>query len=159
MTKVLVAHASRFGSTAETAGRVADVLEASGLEVERRPASEVRSLDGYDALVLGSGIYAGRLHKDARRLLGRVGGLPLAVFAMGPGKPEEFDAARVQLEGALEHAGAAPLLAEVFGGVFDPARLRFPLNRLPSMDLRDWDAVEAWARDVAAVLEGRLAAV
>ena len=38
----------------------------------------------------------------------------------------------------------------VFGGVFDPTGLRFPdanpaMKKLPPSDLRDWEAIEAWA--------------
>jgi menaquinone-dependent protoporphyrinogen oxidase len=149
MTKVLVTHASRYGSTAETCERVAEVLADAGLETVSVPAREVRAIDGYDAVVLGAGIYFGRLHQEARRLLPLLRDVPLFVFAMGPAKPDDLDASRVQLERALERAHVAPLSAQVFGGVFDPAKTRFPLNRLPAVDVREWDDVEAWARDVA----------
>jgi len=49
----------------------------------------------------------------------------------------------------------APIAHEVFGGKFDPAKLRFPYNlvpylkRLPASDIRDWNAIRAWASTVA----------
>jgi menaquinone-dependent protoporphyrinogen oxidase len=155
MTRVLVTYASRYGSTQETAERVATLLEREGATVDRLPARELRTVEGYDAFVLGAGIYAGRLHKDARHALPLLRDVPLFVFAMGPAKADDFDAARVQLERALEHANVAPLSAQVFGGVFDPAKARFPLNRMPAVDIRDWEDVEAWARQVAALALAR----
>jgi len=53
-----------------------------------------------------------------------------------------------------------PVEVKVFGGKFDPATLRFPFNVLPGMkklptsDIRDWDAIAAWGRGLAESLEG-----
>ena len=54
---VLVAYATRYGSTQEAAEAVAATLRERGLEAEVRPAREVRSLDGYNAVVLGAPLY------------------------------------------------------------------------------------------------------
>jgi menaquinone-dependent protoporphyrinogen oxidase len=148
MTHVLVAHASRYGSTTETAARIAQVLAAEGLTVELRPAREVDSLEAYDAVVLGTGIYVGRLHRDARGLLSRIGDVPLAVFGMGPQKLDDLEATRAQLDRGLERV--TPFATTVFGGVWDPAKARFPLNKVSAYDVRDWESVEEWAREVAA---------
>jgi hypothetical protein len=44
----------------------------------------------------------------------------------------------------------------MFGGRFDAALLRFPLNKLaglaPASDIRDWEAIRAWARNLPALL-------
>jgi len=44
----------------------------------------------------------------------------------------------------------------VFGGKYDPAYLRFPINLLagkePASDLRDWNAIRAWAADLKPIL-------
>jgi menaquinone-dependent protoporphyrinogen oxidase len=147
---ILVAHASRHGSTRETAEAVAGELRTLGLDVEVAAAAEVRSVEAYDAVVLGGALYTGRLHKDARAFLRRHGAeRPLAVFAMGPKTlaADEVAASRAQLDKAL--AGLEPVSAAIFGGVVDPAKLRFPFSRMPASDARDWDAVRAWARDLA----------
>ncbi|HEU4571670.1 MAG TPA: flavodoxin domain-containing protein, partial [Candidatus Limnocylindrales bacterium] len=57
---VLVAVASRHHSTYEIGSRLAAALEAAGLGADLRRPEEVVTLDGYDAVVLGSGVYAGR---------------------------------------------------------------------------------------------------
>jgi hypothetical protein len=71
----------------------------------------------------------------------------VAVFAMGPRTAAEADVAesRRQLESALAgHPELHPVATAVFGGAFDPAQHRFPFNRMPAADARDWNAIRAW---------------
>jgi menaquinone-dependent protoporphyrinogen oxidase len=152
---ILVAHASKKGSTEEVAAFVATRLREHGLDVDLRPAAEVEDVSPYGAVVLGGSLYFGRWHGDAVALLKRCAGRPLAVFAMGPKASSEHDLAdaRAQLDRALKDA--EPAAVTVFGGVIDPAKLRFPFDRLPASDARDWDAIAAWADEVAALLARR----
>jgi menaquinone-dependent protoporphyrinogen oxidase len=159
---ILVAYATRYGSTRQVADAIARTLDEQGLETQVLPAGEVRDLDGYAGVVLGSALYMGRPHADARRFLRRhhaaLAGLPVAVFAMGPVTMGEHDVegARQQLEGTLAKVtDVLPLETTIFGGVVDPARLRFPFNRMEASDARDWKAIETWARTVAARLWAR----
>jgi hypothetical protein len=72
-------------------------------------------------------------------------GCPLA----GDGRGDVAQS-RAQLDHALAKAsGVDPFAVTIFGGVFDPRKLRFPLSRMPASDARDWDSVHAWAGDVA----------
>ena len=158
---VLMAYASKLGTTREVAESVASTLMSQGLEVDVRAAETVANLDGIDAVVLGGGLYMGRLHADARKFLARprerLAELPLAVFAMGPGSTGEKDMAesRKQLDRALAKVSELrPVEIAIFGGALDPTKLRFPLNHMPACDARDWDAIEAWAVRVADVLAG-----
>jgi menaquinone-dependent protoporphyrinogen oxidase len=153
---VLVAYATKHGSTREVAEAVAGRLGAYGIAPYLRPAGEVASLDGYEGVVLGSCIYMGRLHADARRFLRRHrSGLAvrrLGVFAMGPRTLSDEDLTRSQnqLGAALANQSTLhPCTTVVFGGVFDPAQHHFPVNRMPASDARDWAAVRAWADDFA----------
>jgi menaquinone-dependent protoporphyrinogen oxidase len=149
-TRILVAHASRHGSTREVAEAVAATLRSRGVSVTVMPAAEVGHLRGYTGVVLGGALYAGRLHKDARRFLARhhdaLEGRTLAVFALGPRtlEPDDVAGSRAQLMRALASAPPAASVA-VFGGVVKPEELRFPFSRMPASDARDWAAVEAWA--------------
>jgi menaquinone-dependent protoporphyrinogen oxidase len=156
---VLVAHASARGSTREVAAAVAATLAEQGVGVEVRPAAEVESLDAYDAVVLGGSLYYGRWHRDARGFLrrhrGALASRPLAVFGMGPLTlaDDEVAGSRAQLDRALAKAPhVRPASVAIFGGVVDPAKLRFPLNRMPASDARDWDAIEEWAAGLAETL-------
>jgi menaquinone-dependent protoporphyrinogen oxidase len=154
-TTVLVAYATKHGSTRDVAEAIAERISTYGIATYVRPAGEVTSLDGYHGVVLGSAIYMGRLHADARRFLRRhrrcLAVRPFAVFAMGPRTLADEDVTRShnQLGAALAtDATPRPCTTAVFGGVFDPAQHRFPFNRMPASDARDWNAIRAWADDV-----------
>jgi menaquinone-dependent protoporphyrinogen oxidase len=153
---ILVAHASKRGSTEEVATFIGKRLREQGLVADVRRAAEVEDLAFYDGVVLGGSLYFGRWHDDARAFLSRFGtalaARPLAVFALGPKTASEDDLAesRAQLDRAL--GDAEPSTVAVFGGVIDPAKLRFPFNRMPASDARDWAAIAAWADEVASLV-------
>jgi menaquinone-dependent protoporphyrinogen oxidase len=63
---VLVAYASKAGSTAEVAAVIARRLADAGLAVDLRRAGNVRAVDGYRAVVVGSAIRAGQWLGEAR---------------------------------------------------------------------------------------------
>jgi menaquinone-dependent protoporphyrinogen oxidase len=152
MTAALVTYAGKHGSTREVAERVAEVMRRTGLDVDVMPAASVGLLRGYDPVVLGGALYSGRLHKEARSFLARhrdaLSVRSVAVFAMGPRTNEPADVAgsRAQLDRALAKTPEIePDSVAIFGGVVDPDKLRFPFNRMPASDARDWPAIEAWA--------------
>jgi len=160
--RVLVAYATKRGSTREVAESVSATLRAEGFQADCRPAAEVEDLDGYAGVVLGGALYMGRWHPDARDFLKRhrrlLAIVRLAVFAMGPRTLAESDVeeSHKQLDNALAMVPELePVSVAVFGGVVDPAKLRFPFNRMPASDARDWDAIHVWAQDVAAELRSR----
>jgi menaquinone-dependent protoporphyrinogen oxidase len=156
MRRVLVTYATKKGSTKEVAEAIALRLGGHGIVAELQPASDVQDLDGYDGVVLGGALYMGRVHPDARKLLKRLRGrleeLPVAVFAMGPLTTSEKDVAgaRKQLDGALAKTPEIePVAVAIFGGVVVPDKLRFPFNKMPTADARDWEAIRAWDDEVA----------
>ena len=68
---ILVAYASKNGSTREVAEAIARVLHANGHAVDFRSAGEVGDLKSYSGVVLGGSIYVGRWHPDALDFLKR----------------------------------------------------------------------------------------
>jgi menaquinone-dependent protoporphyrinogen oxidase len=160
----LVAYASKHGSTAEIAAAVAETLQAAGIDVDCVRAGAVESVDRYDAVVLGSAVYARRWRPEARRFLRRHGralaGRPLWIFSSGPvGAPENDAPAwmepgrtmrRVEQLGAREHVvfgGRAPVEGH---GMAARAMAK---NTPPEYrDRRDWDAIRDWANRIAADL-------
>jgi menaquinone-dependent protoporphyrinogen oxidase len=165
-TSVLVGYASTYGSTHEVAEAIGLALRESGLAAEVRPASDVRTLDGYDAVILGAPLIMFRWHKDALNFLSRhrqaLQKRPLVIFALGPTHDphdeQEWRDSWDQLEKALaKFSWLSPVALEMFGGSFDPAKLRFPLNKLagsePASDIRDWTAIRNWTIDLAGKLE------
>jgi menaquinone-dependent protoporphyrinogen oxidase len=158
---VLVAYATRYGSTQEVAEAVAKVLRDGGRAVDVMPIRKVRALESYQMVVLGAPLYMFHWHRDAKGFLARhmkaLKELPVAVFALGPfyqNEEKEWQEARRQLDSELaQFPWFAPCAREVFGGRFDPTKLRFPLRsflkKMPATDFRDWNAIRAWAGNLA----------
>lgn len=166
---VLVAFATTYGSTREVAERVAQRLREAGLIVTLRELRDVDSLEGVETVVLGAPIYIGHLHRDAQRFLDRFKDAlekrKVAVFSLGPLTTDETEVtgSRDQLEQDLaKHPELAPFAVAMLGGSYDPAKLGLvhklmaampsPLHGRPSSDVRDWDAIDAWANELASRL-------
>jgi menaquinone-dependent protoporphyrinogen oxidase len=105
--KILVAYASKHGTTREVAESIAATLREHDLDVEIAEAAHVREIARYDAVVVGGGLYMGKWHSDAQHLLKRhrreLAEKRVAVFGMGPDSLEEAKVAesRKQLDRAL----------------------------------------------------------
>jgi menaquinone-dependent protoporphyrinogen oxidase len=171
---VLICYATRHGATAGIAERLAQRLATRGLTAVARPAAEVADPDGYDAYVVGSAAYMGGWLGDAtafvRRNRARLAAHPTWLFSSGPVGPLIDDKGRNTLETSVpkefaEFQALHPRGTKVFFGAFDvdapPIGLaekfmhRLPAvarNAIPSGDFRDWDAIDAWADEIAASL-------
>jgi menaquinone-dependent protoporphyrinogen oxidase len=144
---VLIAFATRNGSTEQVAGAITVALREAGAQVTALPARAVReTVAGYDLIVLGAPLYSGRWHPDAHRFLKRhrreLAALPVAVFGMGPRNDTEeaWQRSRDQLARALaKRDWLTPVAVTVFGGVDPPGR-----GKRPPRDLRDWGAIRSW---------------
>lgn len=159
--RVLVTAASRHGATAEIAAAIAAGLIDAGLEAEHHSPEAVESLEGYDAVVIGSAIYVGRWLEPARRFAQRfyadLLARPVWIFSSGPiGEPlepteEPRDGVRLRQQlAAREHA--------VFPGRLNQEGLGWVersitgMIRAPGGDFRDWDAIARWATEIAEAL-------
>ena len=169
---VLVAYASRHGATRGIAERIAERLRADGLDADTRPVSEVRDASPYDAFVVGGAAYMFHWLKDAtsfvRRNRALLAGRPTWLFSSGPVGTDTLDKeGRDVLEVSVpkEFPGLRdaihPRGEKVFFGAWDPTAKpigfaeRFvalmPASKmaLPAGDFRDWDAIDAWADEIA----------
>ncbi len=152
MADVLVAYATRHGSTAEVADAIAEALRQQGHNVTTTPAARFKDpVDGFDLVVLGGALYSGRWHSGAHRFLRkhrhRLEGRAVAVFGMGPrlDVEEAWQTSRAQLDRALaKRSWLHPVAVTVFGGV-DPPKKR------ERRDIRDYEAIKVWA---AGLLDG-----
>lgn len=172
---VLVAYATRHGATAGIAERIAMEIQTAGHSAEACDVGDVTDLTSYDAFVIGSAAYMFHWLKPAARFAKRNGSAlashPVWLFSSGPVgtdlvdekgrdiheamRPKEFDVLQPVLR---------PLGEKVFFGAYDPdappvgLAERF-VNLMPAAkasmpvgDFRDWDAVDAWAAEIAAEL-------
>ncbi len=164
---VLVAYATRSGSTAEIAEEIAQTLRTKGLEAEVRPAKEVKDVSPYRAVVIGSGVWAMRLFPEARKLAERnrkaLANKPVAYFAvcmtMKEDTPENRAVARGFLKGLCKVK--EPVAQAAFAGMLDIAKVPGLMGRMmgagkpdakPREDCRDWEAIRAWAGELATAL-------
>lgn len=162
MTKhVLVASASRHGATDEIATAIGDALRRAGLRVTVSSPDRVATLDGCDAVILGSAVYVGRWLEPARRFIElhreALTARPVWLFSSGPigdpPKPQE-DPAEV---GALLAATGARA-HRVFPGKLDRGvlgmaeRLIASAVRAPDGDYRPWPEIDAWAESISGAL-------
>lgn len=166
MSTVLVAYASKHRATAEIAEAIADELRAHGHTVECAQAAAA-TVNGYDAVVLGSGVYMGRWLGDARAFLkdhhDALAARPLWLFSSGPVGEQAAQLATDPTAGEPAKIGrAAQDLAArghiVFGGAVpdDPSGLveKAVVHSVPAADhdARDWTVIRDWASGIAAEL-------
>jgi menaquinone-dependent protoporphyrinogen oxidase len=161
MMTVLVSVASKHGATAEIGERIAQELERAGVAAVVVPPEQVTSLEGFDAVILGSGIYAGRWLEPARRLVERhADGLrarPVWLFSSGPvGDPAKPDGDPTDAIPMREATMARE--HRVIPGRLDRSELGFAERAITKVvgaaegDFRPWTEVDAWARSIAGQL-------
>jgi len=156
---VLVAYASKHGSTRGIAERIAEKLRQLGIQAEARPLDEVSDPGNYEAFVIGSAIYYGSWMKEATEWVHRnqavLAKLPVWLFSVGPLGTEVEDAEQQPKEMAEFQQAIRPREQRVFFGALDHQRLSFAERmvvkavRAPEGDFRDWEAIDAWAASIA----------
>ena len=90
--KILIAVASRHGSTDKIAGAIAAQLSTLGHKVVVTEARKAEDINRFDAYTLGSAIYMGKWMKEAREFASNnsaaLSTKPVWLFSSGPlGKP------------------------------------------------------------------------
>ncbi len=165
---MLVTVASRHGATADLAERLAADLQESAAgrrcrltAVHRRVEQDPEPAQ-FDAVVLGSSVYAGRWAEPARRWANQhldvLRRRPVWLLSSGPIGERPFPPDEAHDVGPLaDELGARG--RRTFPGRLDPARLGVAdlavvtAMRAPHGDFRDWAAVRSWAEEIAAELE------
>ena len=161
--RVLVCVASRHGATAEIGQAISIALSGQGYAVTMLPPDQVRSVEDYHAVVLGSAVYTGHWLGPAKDLASRcrdaLACRPVWLFSSGPvgdpsGRlaqgmaqvPVEIPRIRVALH-ARDH--------RMFAGKLDRKKLN-PAQRLSLLvlrgldgDFRDWAEIQDWAESIA----------
>lgn len=158
--RVLVAYATKLGSTGAIAETMAHVLRDHGHRAVAVPAREVRSLAEFDAVVLGSAIYAAMWQRDARRFAGRfreeLAARPLWLFSGGPLDRRLAKADQpITPHGAAITAGLGARAHRTFGGRLAPdADVDAQVLQTHRIgDFRDWQAVVDYAYRIGRELD------
>ncbi|MCX4757211.1 flavodoxin domain-containing protein [Kitasatospora purpeofusca] len=164
---VLVGYASAHGSTREIAERIGARLAESGCRADVRPLDDGTAVDGYTAFVLGSAVHNRRWLPEAAAFLrrhcdtlvhGRVWAFSVGMPAALRGPWRRF----ARREEAIVLDALAPLPGLSGHCLFSGVVTREQLGRVGTLalrllgghtgDYRDWDAIDAWATEIAETL-------
>jgi menaquinone-dependent protoporphyrinogen oxidase len=165
MTNVLVAYASKYGSTKEIAEHIALILRGEGLAVDVKDAETVSSLQVYHAVVVGSALYFDNWLPAARELLESFQDelTSKSVWLFSSGITGEGDFREVigwyypeNLKDIVKTI--QPKEIALFGGKVESKNLELedwlvnPGVRVDVGDYRNWSEIEAWAAQIAKTL-------
>jgi menaquinone-dependent protoporphyrinogen oxidase len=155
--RVLVAYASKYGGNAEIAVVIGEVLAEAGLGADVIAAPDVASLDGYTAVMLGSGLYSATWLRDANRFIrahrAALRTLPFWLWSSGP-LDRSADFAELPMPHHVSEVLRDLPIREhrTFGGRLlpdSPEVLAGVVARQRIGDFRDFARIRAWARSVA----------
>jgi menaquinone-dependent protoporphyrinogen oxidase len=169
MTYILVTYASKHNSTAEIAKTIGEVLQqANASQVDLVPVENVEDITSYDAVILGSAVYAGQWQSKAGNFLKKheaeLSQRPVWLFSSGPigeGDPKDL------LKGWKFPEALLPIVERIkpqdialFHGNLDPTKLNV-MERIvvkgvkaPTGDFRDWNVIRGWAYNIVQTLQG-----
>ena len=157
--RILVAYASKHGSTKGIAEHIAERLRTVGHEVDLASVDEVADLHTYDGCVIGSAVYYGSWVKEASTFVGSNAAWlvrhPVWLFSSGPvGTAVPADPKDLVTLGETIN----PRGHRVFYGALDRRQLSMGERIVASAvkaqegDFRDWPAVDAWTDEIARAL-------
>lgn len=161
---VLVAYASKHGSTEEIAHALAARIRDHGFDVEAMPISRIADLNDAEAVVVGSAVYGGSWMQEAvafvRHHAPELAARPVWLFSSGPLGEHIQDGEDQPKQIAEFRESLQPRDHHVFMGALDPDKLGFAERMMvkavqaPAGDFRDWDDIRSWADGIAHELEG-----
>jgi len=155
--KILVAYATRAGSTAEVAQAIAEVLRGQGNTVDVMPVKEVKDLSPYRAVIAGSAIRMGSWLPEAVDFVTKnqpaLNKVPTAFFLVSGFLKDDTSEMRAKVSAFLDPVRAImkPCKEGLFAGKMDYSKISF-LDRIIAKavksvegDWRNWDEIRAWA--------------
>ena len=166
--KILIAYDTKHGATSSIADKIADVLCAEGFQVELKMARKVKDVSAYDAVIAGSPIYLFSWLPGTTNFLNKfkaaLADKPVALFITctylkdGDARLNAaHHAEELYVKPVMEKTGIEPISIGILSGEFQYSELyplEFILMKLAKFeegDFRNWDKIEAWAREVGAL--------
>lgn len=164
---VLIAYATRSGSTGEVAQAIGAALHEAGLESEVLSVNQVTSIEGRTTVILGAPLYVGHFPREFCGFLaahrGALASARCWCFVLGPtrNEPADFEGARKQAaKQLLRYGWFHPVDVHIFGGRWSVQGAPFPfslmlhlpgnpLAKTPMSDIRDWSAIHDWTMSIA----------
>jgi len=162
--KFLIAYGSAAGSTAEVAQAIGEEMEKEGAQVDVKAVENIKDIKGYDGVVVGSAVRIFKILGKTKRFLRKnkrdLRQLPVAYLivcmTLKEPTPENIEKTKSYAEPMINIK--EPVSLGLFGGCFDPDKLTgvfaMTMKDEPKEDIRDWEKIRAWAREVLPKLSG-----
>lgn len=160
--KALVVYGTKSGCTTGIAERIGSTLAERGMTVDVRPVEKAGDPGAYDAVIVGSGIRVGSWHAPVKEWVAAnadtLKSRPVAFYTCCltlATDPEKVDEVRAYTDALVSETGVAPIDTGLFAGWNEPKafslieRTVMKVMKAPQGDFRDFEAVAAWAGDVA----------
>ena len=131
LKKILITFATRYGSTKEVAEVIADKIRDRGIEAEISNIIDISSLEGYDAVIIGSPIYMGKWLKEGLYFIQQfhesLKRVPVALFSVGitlkDRNEKNIKTAEKSFDALLPYIN--PVITGVFAGKIDKSNMNF----------------------------------
>jgi menaquinone-dependent protoporphyrinogen oxidase len=168
-SRLLIAYASRCGSTGGVADAIGQVLCGNGASIDVRVVGNVHDLSPYQSVIVGSAIRMGRWlpeaidfvkkHQDALSQLHTA--YFVACITMKDDTPENRSKVLAYLDPVRkETPQIQPVDIGLFAGAVDFRKLSFAYKSIlkakgvPEGDFRNWSTIRSWAGNIRPAILG-----
>jgi len=171
MNRVLICYGTRYGSTSEVVQEMSQTARELGVQVDvvnlenETPFPEP---EGYDLVIIGSGIRAGQWKKEPLKFIEQklksLSKTKVALFVVSgyAGNPDKVAEAQAEYLDSMpeKYPGLSPISTALIGGVFEFKKYNLVIralvknivkNQYPpnaeipeKIDFRDWDMIRDW---------------
>jgi menaquinone-dependent protoporphyrinogen oxidase len=155
--KILVTYVTRAGSTAEVADFIGKTLSDKGAVVDVKPLYNVRDINNYQAIVLGTAIRKGGVLPEAIKFVkahkSELEKIPVLYFVVCMTLKDNTEENLTKVNAYLDplRAEIIPVDSGLFAGKMDYSKLSFLdlmiikyMVKTPEGDYRDWKAIKTW---------------
>jgi menaquinone-dependent protoporphyrinogen IX oxidase len=173
--KILICYGTRYGTTAEVVQEMSNTARETGTQVDvvnLKKGTPFPSPEGYDLVIVGSGIQAGQWTKEPldfiEQNLESLSKTKTALFVVSgyAGNPDKVAEAQAEyLDKTIEkYPGLSPISTALIGGMFEFKKYnlvvralvkRIVKSQLPlgeevpeKIDFRDWDMIRDWIKEL-----------
>lgn len=160
--KILIAYGTVAGSTKEVAQAIGEEMQNAGVEVDIKPVEEIKTIEGYDGIVIGTAVRMFHILGKTKRFLRQnkkaLQNKPTAYFlvclTMGEETPENIEKARKYAQPMIDTKD--PVSLGLFGGCIDHDKLNDffgkSMKSVPEQDHRDWVKISEWGKETLSKL-------
>jgi len=160
--RVLITYATKAGTSAEIASHMGELFAKQGAAVDVIPVNKVTDVSAYDTVILGSGIYVGKIlpvamefiQKNQSALQNKNFNLFIACMTLKDDTEENRKLVSDYLIPVREVV--KPQNEALFAGMINMKRLNLiekiaiKAMKAPVGDFRNWPQIDAWTKSLQA---------